>query len=90
MRRCQRRPLQERFAEGFDGQVGRVALRKLEANHCRFPIDMPDGKIRYCGLDKLDGSSLCADHHARCYVGIPKPKANPRPLKLPNFTGRAV
>lgn len=70
-----RAPASERFADGFLGQTGRVALTDLESCHCRFPIDMADGTVRSCGLTPIEGSSYCTDHHLRCYDGIPAPKA---------------
>ncbi len=54
------------FANGFAGQQGRVSLVDLEPHHCRFPIDMPDGALMFCGLPKHSGRSWCAHHTARC------------------------
>jgi hypothetical protein len=58
----------ERFAEGFEGQVARVeSVRKLEAQHCRFPIDMAGGGLGFCGATKEEHSSYCLAHAARCF-----------------------
>jgi hypothetical protein len=57
---------QERFAEGYQGQHGRVAMAKLQQQHCKFPIDQADGRTLSCGLARQEGSSYCPDHHARC------------------------
>lgn len=69
------------FAEGYDGQRSRVGLLDLREHHCRFPID-GDGETRYCGDTRLDHSSYCAAHDARCCTGLP-------PKGLPAMMGRA-
>lgn len=54
------------FADGYHGQKGRVALADLEIHHCRFPVDMPDGAVQYCGLEKEERGSYCPAHAVRC------------------------
>jgi len=57
------------FAEGFMGQASRLDLVDMpRSGACRFPIDQPDGAVRYCGDHAGDGESYCADHAARCYT----------------------
>lgn len=87
----------ESFLQGFQGQVGRVALADLEFSHCRFPIDMPPGEhgvseVRYCGLPKEEGGSYCAHHAARCFtgpVGNTPRKGDGFPLRRVNHGGWA-
>jgi hypothetical protein len=58
----------ERFAEGFQGQVARVkSVKKLQAQHCRFPIDLAGGGLGFCGDTKEEHSSYCPAHAARCF-----------------------
>jgi len=56
------------FAEGFMGQRSRVSLLLLESGMCRFPIDQPDGSVRYCGDHAAEGQTYCSHHAARCYT----------------------
>lgn len=57
------------FAEGFMGQKGRLSLLGLRSSgQCRYPIDQPNGGVRYCGDFAEDGASYCVHHAARCYV----------------------
>lgn len=66
------------FAEGFMGQASRLDLVEMPlSGACRFPIDQPDGTVRYCGDHAADGASYCAHHAARCYINAPPVK----PLK---------
>lgn len=62
-------PFKPLFAEGFQGQTGRLAMADLEDNHCRFPVDQPDGTVRFCARAQLRGSAYCPAHHARCTNG---------------------
>jgi hypothetical protein len=62
-------PFKPVFAEGFAGQTGRLAMADLADNHCRFPIDQPDGSVRFCAQNRQRGSAYCAAHHARCTDG---------------------
>ncbi|WP_196504020.1 GcrA family cell cycle regulator [Aestuariivirga litoralis] len=62
----------ELFADGFEGQRGRVAISDPKNHHCRFPIDMPERPVMYCGLQKDDGSSYCAAHRRRCDPDQPR------------------
>lgn len=58
----------QRFHEGYQGQKARVSsVLKLEAQHCKFPIDLANGKIGFCGDVKEDHSSYCPHHAARCF-----------------------
>jgi hypothetical protein len=58
----------KRFHEGYLGQQARVSsVLKLEAQHCKFPIDLPNGKTGFCGDVKEDHSSYCPHHAARCF-----------------------
>ena len=57
------------FADGYNGQKGRVALVDLKTQHCRFPVDMPDGAVKYCGLGKEENGSYCPAHALRCSAG---------------------
>lgn len=66
------------FAEGFMGQRSRVSLLRLESGMCRFPIDQPNGDVRYCGDHCDDGQVYCAHHAARCYTAsVPKTPLRP-------------
>jgi hypothetical protein len=67
-----------------------VALTALFDHHCRYPITQAEGPVKYCGLQKQEGSSYCAEHHARCCDGIPTAKPGARPLRLPAFNGVAA
>lgn len=62
-------PFKPLFAEGFQGQTGRLAMADLEDDHCRFPVDQPDGTVRFCADPQLRGSAYCPAHHARCTDG---------------------
>lgn len=54
------------FAEGYQGQTGRVTIHQLTEAHCKFPIDQPAPElVRYCGLDRVQGSPYCQDHYRR-------------------------
>lgn len=57
----------ERFAEGYFGQTGRLAIQDLRLDTCRFPIDQPHGPPRYCGLEAEKGGSWCPHHAARVF-----------------------
>lgn len=64
------------FEEGFMGQRARFSLMKLPlSGACRFPIDQPDGMVKYCGDVTPDGRVYCAHHAARCFVAIVPKKA---------------
>jgi len=56
----------KRFAEGHEGQSGKVGIYDLKGHHCRFPIDQPDAPIRFCGDQRVEHSSYCESHNARC------------------------
>jgi GcrA cell cycle regulator len=73
------------FADGYHGQKGRIGLVDLESWHCRFPVDMPDGAVHYCGLTREDGGSYCPEHAARCNDGVVH--RAPQPFKFQNFGG---
>ncbi len=62
-------PLKPLFAEGFQGQTGRLDMADLENGHCRFPIDQPDGTVRFCADPQQRGSAYCPAHHTRCTDG---------------------
>lgn len=73
------------FADGYDGQKGRVALVDLEPRHCRFPIDVAGGPVKYCGLDKEpSGSSYCPHHAVRC---VRAPPGRPAHFKFKPLNG---
>lgn len=57
----------DRFKEGFRGQTGRLAFIELRTGLCHYPIDQPEGPVRYCGLD-ADGR-YCPEHARRCGDG---------------------
>ena len=57
----------ESFKHGYLGQQGRIAIEALQTHHCKFPIDMDDGSLRYCGAQREDSSSYCPAHAARCF-----------------------
>lgn len=58
--------------------IARVSFAELEPHHCRFiPGDPKQGGKLYCGLKKLEGSSYCEGHHARCHEAKP-PLREPR------------
>ena len=62
------RNLEARFADGYEGQHGRLSILDLREGVCRFPVAMPDGATKYCGLPTSPGSAWCPDHRARCCV----------------------
>jgi len=62
-------PFKPLFADGYAGQTGRFAMTDLAEDHCRFPIDQPDGSVRFCALTQKRGSAYCPVHHARCTNG---------------------
>ena len=62
-------PFKPLFAEGHAGQTGRVAMADLAEDHCRFPVDQPDGSVRFCAQTQQRGSAYCPAHHARCTDG---------------------
>lgn len=65
----------ESFKDGFMGQKGRMSILDLTPTSCRFPIDMPDGEVRYCGQTIDAGTPYCEHHGHRCFNGtnyIPK------------------
>lgn len=64
-----RSPFKPMFAEGFQGQTGRLTMADLDDGHCRFPIDQPDGTVRFCAGAQQRGSPYCPAHHARCCSG---------------------
>lgn len=46
----------------------RKTLLELENHHCRYIVGDPMvGDYFYCGAVQKDGSSYCAEHHARCF-----------------------
>jgi len=61
------RPPEQRFAEGYLGQAGRKSLAELNVTDCRFPVDQPDGGVKFCGLAAQDGASWCSHHAARVF-----------------------
>jgi len=62
-------PLKPLFAEGFQGQTGKLAMADLEDDHCRFPVDQADGTVKFCADPQQRGSAYCPAHHARCTDG---------------------
>ena len=64
-----RGPFKAVFSEGFAGQTGRLDLIDLADDQCRFPIDQPDGSVRFCAQPQRRGSAYCKHHHARCTDG---------------------
>jgi hypothetical protein len=70
----------ERWCEGFQGQTAGVRkLEKLQPQHCRFPIDLENGRVGYCGEQKEEDTSYCTAHAARCFS--PESAAMRRRLK---------
>lgn len=64
------------FKEGFMGQRARVSLVNLPLHgKCRYPIDQPEGPVRYCGDHADEGAVYCSHHAARCYVAVEPRKA---------------
>lgn len=53
---------EERFAEGYLGQTGRVGLLELMPDMCRFPVDR-----KFCGDSAEAGTSWCPHHAARVF-----------------------
>lgn len=43
-----------------------IALLDLQIHHCRYPLDDEEGRTFFCGKVKLEDSSYCPEHHARC------------------------
>ncbi|WP_108882340.1 GcrA family cell cycle regulator [Anderseniella sp. Alg231-50] len=64
-----RSPFKPMFAEGFAGQAGKLAMADLEDHHCRFPVDQPDGTVKFCADTQQHGSPYCPAHHERCCGG---------------------
>ncbi len=62
-------PFKPLFAEGYAGQTGRLAMADLADDNCRFPIDQPDGSVKFCAQTQQRGSAYCPVHHARCTDG---------------------
>ncbi len=66
------------------GTVERDRLKQLQAvrnEHlgCRWIEDDPRAQHPYCGAATKEGSSYCAEHHARAYFSEPlKPIAIPK------------
>lgn len=60
-------PMMARFAEGYEGQTGRVDLLGLADGVCHFPIDQQDGPVRYCGDHAEDGGRYCPHHAGRMF-----------------------
>lgn len=58
--------LAERFAEGYQGQRGRLSIIELTAGVCRFPVDQRKGPVRYCGDAVAAKSVYCGAHDQRC------------------------
>jgi GcrA cell cycle regulator len=46
--------------------IGRVHIRDLEHNHCRFVVGEPTDGM-FCGDQKVPGLSYCEAHARRCY-----------------------
>lgn len=44
----------------------RLTIWQLEEHHCRWP-DGEQAPFRYCGQNKISGSSYCAMHHRRAH-----------------------
>lgn len=56
--------------------VPRKRLADLEAEDCRFPVDLPNGKgFGFCALERAPGVSYCPEHARRCLNPVP-PRAN--------------
>jgi len=69
------------FAEGFMGQRSRVDITGLGTGICHFPIDQPDGGLRFCGDEAAPGQVYCGHHAARCYATTAIAKAR-RPMHV--------
>ncbi len=74
-----RRGRQSRNQEGRGvGFVGAVRAEENEHLGCRWIEDDPCAQHPYCGAAIKQGSSYCAEHHARAYLSQPlKPIAIP-------------
>jgi hypothetical protein len=75
--------MHDRFKEGFRGQTGRLAINQLREGLCHYPIDQPEGPVRYCGLH-ADGR-YCPEHARRCGDGYERRITTNR-----HFPGRYV
>jgi len=42
-----------------------VSIWDLKHSHCRWPIHGHGAEMRYCGREKMDGSSYCTSHYAK-------------------------
>ncbi len=75
-----RRGRQSRNQEGGSlGFVGEVGAEQNEHLGCRWIEDDPRAQHPYCGAATKQGSSYCAEHHARAYFSVPlKPIAIPK------------
>lgn len=52
--------------------VPRKRLADLEAEDCRFPVDLPNGKgFGFCALERAPGVSYCPEHARRCLNPVP-------------------
>lgn len=75
------KPLTERFAEGYEGQIGRLSLMELREGVCRFPITPKAGPpVRYCGDPVAERSVYCPSHAARVRQYIPMSSSFFRPV----------
>ncbi len=77
---ARQRGRQSRNQEGRGlGFVGEVGAEQNEHLDCRWIEGDPCAQHPYCGAATKQGSSYCAEHHARAYFGGPlKPIAIPK------------
>ena len=72
------RPVAPKFAPDYvppppsEYDVARKRLADLEAQDCRFPVDLPNGKgFGFCALERAPGVSYCPEHARRCINPVP-------------------
>lgn len=50
------------------------SLLALQNEECRFPIDMPDGRLLFCAAKTEEDGSYCVHHANICYGRLAKKK----------------
>lgn len=64
-----------------------VSLMQLKERHCRYIIgEVRGANTRYCGQPRV-GKSMCAEHHALCYI-TPNSKAEAKRNKTAFVLGK--
>jgi GcrA cell cycle regulator len=51
-----------------------IQFANLKMHHCRYPYGGDLAPLTFCGRERQNGSSYCADHHALCWYASPEQK----------------